>query len=88
MLLINLKLLKIANSFLLNVVKHENFSAMKMPPIVGIFLFIRREDFMLSYEKISWSADLSTQKVLQPWGPGHITALLCMTMSLLPIFSK
>ena len=36
---INLKLLTIANSFLLNIAEHE---------IVGIFIFIRRENFMLS----------------------------------------
>ena len=39
-LLINLKLLTIANSFLLNIAEHENFSAnksMKMPTIVGTF---------------------------------------------------
>ena len=40
MLLINLKLLVIANHFLLNVVEHENLSAnnMKMPTIVDIFI--------------------------------------------------
>ena len=49
-LLINLKLLTIANSFLLNIAEHENFSAnMKMPAIVGIFIFISRENFMLSW---------------------------------------
>ena len=49
-MLINLKLLTIANSFLLNIAEHENFSAndMKMPTIVGIFLFITRGKFMLS----------------------------------------
>ena len=39
-LLINLKLLTIANSFLLNIAEHEN--------IVGIFIFISRENFILS----------------------------------------
>ena len=49
-LLINLKLLTIANSFLLNVAEHENFSAnkYKMPTIVGLFIFNSRENFMLS----------------------------------------
>ena len=52
-----------ANSFLLNIAEHEIFSAnkyenasnkfsvlinMKMPTIVGIFIFIRRENFMFS----------------------------------------
>ena len=48
--LINLKLLTISNSFLLNIAEHENFSAinMKMPTVVGIFIFISRESFMLS----------------------------------------
>ena len=38
--------------FILNSTEHENFSAniyMKMLTIVGIFIFIRREIFMLSY---------------------------------------
>ena len=37
--------------FMLNSAKHESFSAinMKMPTIVGIFIFITREMFMLSY---------------------------------------
>ena len=49
-LLINLKLLTIANSFLLNIDEHENFFAnMKIPTIVGIFIFISRENFMLSW---------------------------------------
>ena len=49
-LLINLKLLISENSFLLNIAEHENFSAnkLKMPTIVGIFIFISRENFMLS----------------------------------------
>ena len=43
-LIINLKLLlKIANSFFLNIVEHENFSAnMKMPTNVGIFISLQR----------------------------------------------
>ena len=45
-LLINLKLLTILNSFLLNVAEHENFSANKYEN--GIFIFISREIFMLS----------------------------------------
>ena len=64
-LLINLKLLTIANSFLLNIAEHENFSAnkyenannislllrnMKMPTVVGIFIYmyISIENCMLS----------------------------------------
>ena len=63
-LLINLKLLIIPNSFLLYIAEHEIFSAnkyenanylkfsllinMKIPTIVGIFIFISRENFMLS----------------------------------------
>ena len=50
-LLINLKLQKIANYFLLNIAEHENFSAYKYENanyIVGIFIFISREIFMLS----------------------------------------
>ena len=46
-LLINLKLLTIAKSFLLNIAEHENFSANKYDN-VGIFIFISRENFMLS----------------------------------------
>ena len=39
--------------FMLNSAEHENFSVinMKMPTIVGIFIFISREIFMLSYVK-------------------------------------
>ena len=50
-LLINLKLLTNANSFLLNVAKHENslLINMKMPTIVRIFIFISRENFMCSW---------------------------------------
>ena len=37
------------NYFLLNSAEHEIFSAnMKMPIIVGIFIYISRENFMLS----------------------------------------
>ena len=60
-LLMNLKLLTIANSFLLNIAEDENCSAikyenannisllinMKMPTIVDIFISISRENFML-----------------------------------------
>ena len=50
----NLKLLIIANSFLLNIAEHEKISTnkyifMKMPTVVGIFRFINRENFMLSW---------------------------------------
>ena len=43
-LLINLKLLTIANSFLQNIAEHENFSANKYEYAT----FISRENFMLS----------------------------------------
>ena len=46
---INLKLLTIAISFLKNISEHENFSANKYETIVGIFKFISREIFMLSW---------------------------------------
>ena len=51
--LINLKLLIIANSFLLNIADHEIslLINMKMPTIVGIIIFISRENFMLSLVK-------------------------------------
>ena len=49
-MLINLKLLTIANSFVLKIAEHENVSAnMKMPTIYGIFIFVSRENFMLSW---------------------------------------
>ena len=56
-LLINLNWLTIANSFLLNMTEHETFSAnkyenanfLKMPTFVGIFIFISRENFLLSW---------------------------------------
>ena len=49
-LLINLKLLTIANSFLLNIAEHEHFSADQWEKltIIGIFIFISRENFKLS----------------------------------------
>ena len=48
--LINLKLLTTANSFLLNIAEHENFSANnhENATIFGIFIFISRKNFMLS----------------------------------------
>ena len=48
--LINLKLLKIAISFMLNIAEHEILFAnrYKNATIVGIFIFISRENFMLS----------------------------------------
>ena len=48
-LLINLKLLSIANAFLLNIAKHEIFFAKKYENanyFVCIFIFISSEDFM------------------------------------------
>ena len=49
-LLINLKIPTTANSFLINIAEHENSLRinMKMPTIVGIFILISRENFMLS----------------------------------------
>ena len=50
-LLINIKLLTIANSFLQNNAEHENFSVNKYENannIVGIFIFSSREILMLS----------------------------------------
>ena len=52
-MLINLKLLTMPNSFLLNIAEHENFSAYKYENanycIVGIFIIISRENFMLKW---------------------------------------
>ena len=51
-LLINLKLQTIANSLFLNIAEHEFFSANKYENanyIVGIFIFISRENFMLNW---------------------------------------
>ena len=53
-ILINLKQLTIANSFLLNIAERENFSANKYKN--AIFIFISREKFM--------SAEFSMKKVL------------------------
>ena len=52
-LLINLRLLTIANSFLLNIAEHENFSCNKYENAnyIGIFIFITRENFMPSRVK-------------------------------------
>ena len=49
-MLINLRSLTIANVCLLNLAEHENVLLinMKLPTIVGIFIFISRENFMLS----------------------------------------
>ena len=50
-LLINLKLLKIANSFLLlNIAEHKNFSANKYENAIYccIFIIISKENFMIS----------------------------------------
>ena len=58
-LLINLNLLTNANSFLLNIAGHENFSAnkyMKMPTLLAF-------SYLLA-EKISCSAELSRKNVL------------------------
>ena len=55
-MLINLKLLTTANSFLLNIAEHENFSANKYENANYI-------SFLLA-EEISCSAKLSMKKVL------------------------
>ena len=49
-MLLSLKLPSSANSFLLNIAERENFSTNKYENanIVGIFIFISRENFMLS----------------------------------------
>ena len=52
-LLINLKSLTTANSFLLNIVEHENFSANKY----------ENANYLLA-EKLSCSAELSTKQVI------------------------
>ena len=54
-LLINLKSLTIANSFLLNIAEHENFSANKYKNANYSYLLA---------EKISRSVELSMKKVL------------------------
>ena len=71
-LLINLKLLTIANSFLLNIAEHENFSAYKYCLHFHFF----RENFML--------AELNMKKVITS-GPAQMNdhALHC-----LPLFSS
>ena len=59
-LLINLKLLIIANSFFLNIAEHENFFVNKYEnadyEMVGIFICTSSEN--------SWSVELSMKKVL------------------------
>ena len=52
-LLINLKLLTTANSFLLNIAEHENFSANKYENANYFwhFHFISKENFMTSWVK-------------------------------------
>ena len=46
---INLKVLTIPNSFLLNIAEHEIFSAHKYENANFIFIFMSREGFMLSW---------------------------------------
>ena len=58
-MLINLNLLTIANSFLLNIAEHENFSAKKYENANYCWHF-----HILLAEKISCSAELSMKKVL------------------------
>ena len=73
-MLINLNLLTIANSFLLNIAEHEIFSANKYENanFVGIFIFISRENFMLSsveHEK-SFIYNLRASSALDTLLPG------------------
>ena len=63
-LLINLKLLTIANSFLLNINVHENFSANKYEKCQLLLAF----SYLLA-EKISCSAELSMKKSFKTSGP-------------------
>ena len=69
-LLINLKLLTIANSFLLNIAEHKIFSVDKYDyaNYFGIFIFISRE--------ISRSAELSMKNVLLLRGFSGLISLL------------
>ena len=60
-LLINLKLPTIANSFLLNIAEHENFSANKYE---NADCQLKLAFSYLLAEKISRSAELSTKNVL------------------------
>ena len=64
-LIINLKLLTIANSFLLNIAEQEKFSLidMKMPTILLAFSY-------LFAEKIACSAELSMKKSFITSRPG------------------
>ena len=60
-LLINLKLLKTANSFLLNIVEHENISADKYENTnYNVLLAFS----YLVTEKLSCSAEVSLEKVI------------------------
>ena len=58
-MLIDLKILTIANSFLLNIAKHDIFSANKYEKAKLLLAF----SYLLA-EKISCSAELSMKKVL------------------------
>ena len=74
-MLINLRLVTIANSFLLNIAEHENFSANKyenanfcwQPTFVGSQLLLAFS--YLLEGKISCSAELSTKKSFLTFGP-------------------
>ena len=65
-LLLNLKLLTIANSFLLNIAEHVIFSANKYEKCQLLLAFS-----YLSAEKISCSAELSMKKSFITSGPDH-----------------
>ena len=62
-LLIDMKLLAIANSFLVNIAEHEKSSANKIWKCQLLLAF----SYLLA-EKISCSAELSMKKVLYPLG--------------------
>ena len=63
-LLINLKLLRISNSFLLNIADQENFSFNKYENANSLFISRELAFSYLLAEKISRSAELSMKKVL------------------------
>ena len=64
-MLINLLLLRIVNSFLLNIVEHEYLSANKYENAIYCSQFHIYQLFTVSYlseAKMSWSAELSMKK--------------------------
>ena len=69
LLLVNLKFLTIANSFLPNISEHENFSGNKYEKCQLLFAF----SYLLA-EKISCSAELSMKNLITS-GPGLLLLL-------------